>query len=251
MVKNLFQSRWTLVFLLLCASQTQAGIFNEQPKNLIEERSYAAVFGTLCDINHSGNFNGSVYITPASSTSGPQEMSLVPRIKRSFGAGALVGYRRDQYALEIAYWRSNHIAQWDGGTSTVYESTAVYQSVNLDLKRYFFPKIPAQPYLQMGMSFPWLDVKDASFAYASDGTVSNASSDATYSGLGFNLALGMEIYVNSVFSVFGGVEQRWSGFNKVKGYYRETEDVQNGVNSSFNLKGEGVNFFAGATVSFF
>jgi hypothetical protein len=250
MVKNIFQSRWVLGFLLLCAAQTQAGIFNEQPKNLIEERSYAAVFGTLTDINRSGNFDGSMYITPASSVSGPQEMNLVPRIKRSFGGGALVGYRLNEYAVEISYWRSTHIAEW--GDTPVYQSTAIYQAVNVDLKRYFLPRLPAQPFLQAGLSFPWLDVKDASFSYANGSAAPGVSpSDATYSGLGFNLEVGLEIYLNSQFSVFGGVQQRWAGFNKVKGYFRETEDVQNGDNPSFSLKGDGVNFLAGVSASFF
>lgn len=159
----------------------------------------------------------------------------------------LVGYRLNAYALEVSYWRSVHIAEW--GTDTTYQSKATYQSVNIDLKRYVLLKTALQPFVSAGLSIPWLDVKDASYPYPIVAGV--APSNATYTGLGFNLSAGLEYYINQQFSVFGGIQQRWAGYNQVKGYYRQVSDVQAGTNDSFNLRGNGVNFFAGATVTCF
>jgi hypothetical protein len=247
MVKNIFQSRWVLGFLLLCAAQTQAGIFNEQPKNLIDERSYGSVFLSSCDINGSGDFGGNLTLIPALGTD-PQELNLVPHVKRGIGGGAMVGYRSGLYAVEVSYWRSNNnVEYYQAGTT--YGSTAVYQAVNVDLKRYFFPRIFAQPFISGGFTFPWLDVKDASYPYNLPNT--SLVGHASYSGWGFNLTGGMEIYLNSNFSVFGGIQERWDSFGSVKGYTRTSADVKNSDGTKFSLQGNGVNFIAGLTACFF
>ena len=246
MVKRMIPSRWAFGLLFLCVTQVQAGMFTEQPKKLVEERSYAGFFGNLSSIDRSGDFNGTLTITPASS-SGPQDTSLIPRIDRSFGGGALVGYRKNEYAIEVSYWRSQHVAQFeDVVIGQIFESKAIYQSINLDLKRYFLPRLVVQPYLQMGICLPWLNVKDASNPYPV--VVGVPPSDASFSGFGFDLTVGLEGYLNDTFSVYGAIQQRWANFSKVKGYYRTTEDVMMGTTTT-SLKGNGVNFLAGVNVN--
>jgi hypothetical protein len=246
MVKMSLPSRWAFALILFSVATSQAGVFSEQPKDLVEARTYGGVFGSFCGINRSGNFSGSVSLTPALSTD-PQEINLIPRIDRAVGGGVFVGSRKDLYALEVSYWRSQHIAEFDTAGAT-FQSKANYQAVNIDLKRYFLPRLAAQPFLAGGLSFPWLDVKEASLYPSSSPTTTG---NATYSGLGFNLTVGMEVYFKSNFSFFGAIQQRWAGYGTVKGYTRTGSDVKHPDNVKFNLRGEGVNIIAGLTTRFF
>jgi hypothetical protein len=227
----------------------------------IKSRTYIGVLGTSSTIDQWGDFNGQetltmgatqVQTTPVTIYS-DEEQTIIPSIGRNFGFGALLGHREGPWAAEISFWRSDHTASWTGGGSVTFTTPASLQSVNIDFKRYFFTELPTQPFILMGMSFPWLWVRQASTLIdINSGTpVAVMSNDATMSGLGLNLGAGLEIYVGDGFSILGGVEQRWTGFNQTNGA------AKIGNNSIYfdgnpkdvgSLEGDGLNLYVGTTI---
>jgi len=222
-----------LAAILLGGLPARAGVFSEQAKKLIEERSYVSFYGVSAGINRSGDFDGWGVVNGT-------DYTLIPSIKRNVGIGVSTGYRSGEYAAEVSYWHSQHVAQWTDGVNN-FESHATYHAVNIDLKRYLFPRLKAQPFLVAGLAFPWMVVRDGTSSNPPDPT---KVGDSTLSGMGFNAGLGMELYLNQKFSVFLSGVQRWTSYNHVKGYSHTVEDTAG------NLKGDGLNWLAGMAVNF-
>ncbi len=192
------------VAIFLGGLSAQAGVFTEQPKKLIEERAYCGVFGTAVGIGNGGQFTGKLIMTTVD-TSISGSADLIPKIKSYYGGGGLAGYRKNEYAIEISYWRSEHVAQWMAPLVT-YEDRATYHAVNIDLKKYFFPRIPVQPYCMMGFSLPWLVVKNSSTPFP--GLIPVQVGDTSWTGLGYNLGAGLEFYATKRVSKMDGVQSR-------------------------------------------
>jgi len=249
MVKRALQFGCAIAALTLNVLTAQAGIFNEQPKNYVEERAYVGLLGCYDGINSNGDFTGDYQLYAIENSNGEEvpENALVPKIKPFVGGGVVAGYRQGLYAAEVSYHRSEHIAEFNIPTYPTFESKATYQSINIDLKRYFFPKLMAQPFIMGGVSFPWLVVTDAAVTR----TVIPATGRASFSGFGFNFGAGLEVYATKGIAIQGAVVQRWTGFNHVKGYFREDLTVMNGVNKDFNLKGDNLNLVANVTFELF
>ena len=171
--------------------------------NFISFRPYLGGGFVSTDINNSGDFNGTEIILGSSSP----EVDMVPAVGRNGGFMGLVGVRHGDYALEVSYWHSDQPVTFQSA-----QSSGVYQSLNVDLKRYFFTSLPTQPFLLLGVSFPWITFENAS---SPEPINPSETASATYSGFGFNLGAGLEIYTGSAFSIFGEVIQRWAEFNTV------------------------------------
>lgn len=215
--------------------------FEGSSTDFIKSRVYIGAFGISSTIDQWGDFNGTII---ASHNSGTEtELDLIPAIDRKFGWGALIGYRRGPWAVEMSYWRSDHTATFNNGVTLT--TPASLQSLNFDFKRYFFTQAPTQPFFQFGFSLPWLWVRQASSLVPS-----NLVDDETISGIGFNLGAGLEIYLDNNFSIMGGVIQRWTGFNQINGAAKIPENTlyDDGNPSDIgSLEGDGLNFYAGMT----
>lgn len=224
------------------------------PDDFIKTRAYVGAIGTSASIDSDGDFNNSLRFTH--SYSGLTEFDLVPSISRNFGFGGLIGYRTGAWAAEISYCSSDHDSVWSDrffnpSAPTTYFGTASYQSINVDFKRYLFTKYPTQPFISLGLSFPWLVVRDGSLLDFGGGI--NYIDDATISGIGFNLGAGLEIYLGQDYSLVGGVTERFSGFNQINGAAKQAANVltMTGNNTEqANLEGNGFNFYIGATLGF-
>ena len=211
---------------------------NDTP-DFIKDRTYIGAFGTYTGIdsnNHVNGFNGNEYIT---STTSPFEIDLLPSLDRNFGFGGLLGRREGPYAIEVSYWRSSHTTHWEGATGS-----ASYQSINIDMKRYFLTKLPFQPFAEFGASLPWLVFKDSSVD--ENGFVG----DFATSGLGLNLGAGVEIYVGDDFSFFGTALQRWGGYFDMSGVQQQHTALQIDGFENLALEGSSLNFLFGGTISF-
>lgn len=225
-------------------------LFPTDPEDYIKTRTYIGALGTSSNISDDGDFNGTLWFEKAYPPF--TETSLIPALSRNFGFGGLVGHRQGAYAMEISYWRSEHESTWGPSPYpsppllTAVNGIVYYQSINVDLKRYLFTKLPTQPFFTLGLSFPWLEFKEASTLDVTEFT------DASYSGLGFNLGIGLEIYMQSDISFFGQVQHRWSGFSQLAGASRQVGNasITGSTATNFNLVGDGLNFIVGATAGF-
>ncbi|HXL73458.1 MAG TPA: hypothetical protein VN963_07540 [bacterium] len=220
------------------------------PSDYLHSRTYVGVVGTSISVDNTGLFSGqnySVANTPV------YDLSLIPAISQGFGWGVLVGHREEVYALEVSFWQSTHNATFGPGVissgygspttfATSYAGTAVYSSINVDFKRYFLTELQFQPFLDLGVSYPWI-------------TIGNADIDAsgnlwplTLEGLGFNVGVGAEYYINTDISIIAGAYQRWSSFGQFTGSQTANTLSLYGTNPS--EEGSGLNFAVGTTLGF-
>jgi hypothetical protein len=229
-------------------------LFEAAPDDYIKTRSYVGVLGALTHIDADGDFNNSLRFRH--DYSGRTEFNLVPSISRNFGFGGMVGYRTGAWAGEISFIVSEHESVWSNRffnptLPVTYFGVASYQSINLDFKRYLLTKYPAQPFFSLGVSFPWLVVKDGSLLDYGGGI--NYIDDATISGIGLNLGAGVEIYLGKDYSLVGGVVERFSGFNQINGATKQAANVltmTGNTSEQGNLQGNGFNFYIAGTIGF-
>ena len=230
-------------------------VFGAKKTDFIKQRSYIGVIGVSATIDQWGDFNGATAIgfDPVTTVNAGvttvtyKEQDLIPAITRQFGWGVLLGHREGPWAAEISFWRSDHTGTWTGtssGAPVTFTFPASLQAINFDFKRYFFTQVPTQPFISLGVSFPWLWVQGASFG-------STNISDETISGIGLNLGAGMEIYLDNNFSILGGLYQRWGEFDQINGAAKVplnqmTFDSNNADVGS--LAGNGLNIYVGGTV---
>lgn len=191
--------------------------YADNPGDYLRTRTYLGLFGTSVSVGNGGEFNGLNY-----SRNNPYEIDLIPSLSQNFGFGFLVGHRDESWAGELSFWQSSHTGTFGpgvvssiGGQSVTfnqaYEDNATYNSINLDFKRYFLTELDVQPFVNLGVSFPWITVNNASSD--ANGNVANL----TLAGLGLNLGAGAEYYITPMFSVTGGLFYRFASFDNAKG----------------------------------
>ncbi len=229
-----------------------------QKNDFIKERSYIGVLGISADIDQFGDFNGTNAFTFAGGTTvsggvtyqGNPEVDLIPSITRQFGFGVLLGHREGPWAAELSFLRSDHTATFLSGGATL-TSPASLQAISIDFKRYFFTQLPTQPFVNLGVSFPWLWVRN--FSYITDQSIPPnilQTNDETISGIGLNLGIGMELYLDSNFSILGGLTQRWTEFDQINGAAKVPLNQMyfNGNPTDIGaLAGNGLNIYVGTT----
>ena len=114
-----------------------------------------------------------------------------------------------------------------------------------DFKRYFFTEQQLQPFLNLGVSFPWIVVNNA--AIDGYGNIGNL----TLAGLGFNLGVGAEFYLTPNVSFVGDVCQRWASFDEFRGLQSEYNQInQFGNGNPTSDEGSGLIFAIGTTLGF-
>jgi hypothetical protein len=226
--------------------------------DFIKSRTYIGIVGISQVIDSNGDFNGlntmefgpvTFQTTPVTLTTLP-EYDLIPEINRNFGFGILAGHREGPWAVEVSFWRSDCTATYSGGGPVTFTYPASFQSINVDFKRYIFTQLPTQPFVSLGVCFPWVWVSQGSEIINGSIVTQN---DETISGIGFELGAGLEIYLDKNFSLVGGGFQRWTGFNQVNGAEKLGEDGMYFDGNPSNvgaIEGDGLNFYVGTTVGF-
>ncbi len=251
---KLVRKTWILSLAILSlAFSFTAKVFADSPSDYLHTRTYIGVVVTSVSVNTSGEFSGLNY----SRVDAPAyEVDLIPALSQNFGFGVLIGHREEAWAGELSFWQSNHNATFGPGTLTSssggsldltqpYQGTATYSSVNVNFKRYFFTEQQLQPFLNFGVSFPWIMINNA----AIDG-YGNVSS-LTLAGLGFNLGIGAEYYLTPNLSFVGGAYQRWASFDEFKGSQPEYNQLaQFGNGAPTSDEGSGLIFEIGTTLGF-
>jgi hypothetical protein len=236
-------------FALMVAGRVAAE--GENPSDYLHTRNYFGLLGTSININSKGLFNGTTY----SRVDKPSyEITLLPSLAQAFGWGALMGHREETYAVEVSFWQSSHASSFGPGVATfsngssvtftsAYQSTAVYNSINLDLRRYILTDLPIQPFFNLGVSFPWIDLG------AADMDVAGTLWTATVGGFGFNLGLGVEYYLSPNLSFTVGVFQRWASFDEFKGSQTQYNQLSSSADPA-TYDGSGLDLVVGTTFGF-
>jgi len=223
------------------------------PGDYLHSRTYVGVVGTSISVNNTGLFSGTNYSvanTPA------YDLSLIPSLSQAFGWGILFGHREEVYALEVSFWQSSHNATFGSGVinsiyangspttfASSFSGTAVYSSINVDFKRYFLTELQFQPFLDLGVSYPWITINDA------DIDASGNPWPLTLEGLGLNVGIGVEYYINTDISIIAGAYQRWTSFGQFQGSQVQANTLSlYGTNTSED--GSGLNFAVGTTLGF-
>ncbi len=169
-----------------------------------------------------GDFNGDTVLV------GSSDIILVPSIEGGYGFGITLGVTSGQVAGEMSYLRTTHDASFQGLKGDV-----VYNMVNLDGKYYFLAHERAQPYLLLGLSFPWLTIIDGSATLTAPPSVG----DATFTGIGLNLGTGIAYYLNPRVSINAGINYRLVWYTRAGGVVEEEklEDALSGHGFNFNV----------------
>jgi len=229
-----------------------AGPFRAGAEDFLHTRTYFGLVGTSVGIDSGGLFNGTVYSRSDKPT---YEVNLIPALSRNFGFGVLVGHREDAYSAELSFSQSVQTAAFGPATLTspsgmsstftgTANDTAVINAINLDFKRYFLTEQEIQPFLNLGVSFPWIVVSNSS----ADGN--GKIGESSIFGLGLDLGIGAEWYLDSNFSVTGSILQRWASFDEVKGV-ADSQSRHMGLIGSSSDEGSGLTFMIGTTVGFY
>jgi opacity protein-like surface antigen len=134
-----------------------------------------------------------------------EEFLILPRLKARTSMRALFGIRSTRGSFEIGYEQTKHI-----GTFMNLTGEATFHSLNFDERIYFLTRGHIQPYGLVGLSAPWLTVKDGSFF---DPDVA----DATFRGFGANTELGVAVFVTPRVGLTAGYRYRAIWFDKARG----------------------------------
>ncbi len=231
--------------------------FGAKPSDFIKSRSYIGFVGTSSTIDQWGDFNGTngfTSINTSGSSTTDSEVDFIPAITRNYGWGALVGHREGPWAAEVSFWRNDtNGSYYSGGVTTT--NPASLQAINIDFKRYFLTQLPTQPFVSLGVSFPWLWVRNFSYLVNENTSPPTLVSvnDETISGIGLNLGAGLEIYLDNNFSIIGGAYQRWGSFDQISGAAKVPFDSLTFDGNTSNvgaLEGDGLNLYVGATLGY-
>jgi hypothetical protein len=165
------------------------------------------------------------------------EVVAVPKVDDALGVGIVLGYRAQKGAIELSYVRSQHDTTFLGYPL----GDATYNTINVDGKYFFNSDQPLQPFLLLGMCFPWLKVKNSSVSSEDFETLQ--SGDATFYGIGLNLGTGIAYYLNPRVAITGGITYRLNAYTGISG------EVTSGKLDE-NLFGGGANINFGITYTF-
>ncbi len=129
------------------------------------------------------------------------QVFFVPKIKPSLGFGVGFGRRFRSGLWAVSYLVSGHDASFQGR-----DSTAVSRQVQVNARTFLFKIPPLRLFLQLGLNFPWLRVRDN--AADREGKIH----DATYAGVGANAGAGILAPISSRMFFSAGLVYRFMGY---------------------------------------
>jgi opacity protein-like surface antigen len=169
-----------------------------------------------------GDFNGSAGLQNGS------EIIFLPDIKNDIGIDILGGYGiNDQVAVELNLMSSWHRGRWSGQQGDV-----SYTSFSINGKYSFLSSGMVQPYLLFGISGNSLLIN-----HGSENTSTGEVGDATLSGPGVNVGVGIDAYMIPSVSLTLGTMYRFVDYTDASGvdHSGSIDDRLNGSGFSFML----------------
>lgn len=163
-----------------------------------------------------GDFDG------ASGLQGGTEIIILPDIDNAVGIDLLAGFGiNDSWAIELNLMSSGHSGTWAGLKGDV-----SYVSFSINGKYSFAPSNTIQPYLLFGISGNALLIENG----ATD-TFTSEVADATLSGSGLNLGVGIDDYLSPNVSLTLGFLYRYVDYDEAEGVH-QSGTIDDGINGS-------------------
>jgi len=128
-----------------------------------------------------------------------------PRLEPAPGLGIGIGFKHAAWLWELAFVRSSHTAGLPDRMTR-----AVYHSLEINGKSFLLKEFPIQPYISLGISVPWLTVKDGS-------EFQGARTSASYIGIGLQAGAGFLADITKRFFISGGAGWRVAGYYYASG----------------------------------
>ena len=114
-----------------------------------------------------------------------EEILILPRLAARTAFRGGVGFRSTRGSFEVGYEQTTHTGTFMDGAGE-----ATFHSINFDERIFFLTRHRIQPYGLIGLSVPWLTVKDGSFL---DPDVA----DGSFRGWGVNSEAGVTVLVTT------------------------------------------------------
>ena len=128
-----------------------------------------------------------------------------PRLDPATGLGVGFGVKHAGWLWEMGYVQSRHGADLPDRTTR-----AAYHSLEMNGKSFLFPELFFHPYISLGISVPWLTVRDGS-------EFRGVRTDASYIGIGLNLGAGLLADISRRVFISGGAGWRVLGYYYASG----------------------------------
>jgi opacity protein-like surface antigen len=205
-----------IVFLLAAVVMVLSGITDAEAK-----KGFYAGLGVAYNTIE-GDFNGSGGLRS------DNEVIILPDINNALGIDILGGYGiNDQWSIELNLMSSGHRGTWGGLRRNVR-----YTSFSVNGKYSFLSSSVTQPYLLFGISGNALRIEDGS-----QNIVTGETGDATLSGPGVNLGVGIDQYLTQQVSLNLGAMYRYVDYNDASGvdHSGSIDDRLHGSGFSFLL----------------
>jgi opacity protein-like surface antigen len=185
----------------LCVLAVPAAAWSQEQPPFAKNGAFVAVSG-VPDFTLDGvTFDGSTIYQKVDG----DEFLILPRLKAKPSVRAIFGYRTTRGSFEVGYEQTTHV-----GTFLDFDGEATFHSLNFDERIFFLTGTRIQPYGLIGLSAPWLTVKDGSFL---DPDVA----DGSFRGFGVNTELGVAVFVHPRIGINAGYRYRAMWFDKASG----------------------------------
>jgi opacity protein-like surface antigen len=185
----------------LCVLALPPAAWSQEHSSFAKTGPYVAV-GGVPDFTLDGlTFDGSTIYKKV----GGNEILILPRLKATTSVRGLVGFRSTRGAFEVGYEQTKH-----AGTFLDMTGEATFHSINFDERIFFLTRGRIQPYGLLGLSLPWLTVKDGSF-------LDSEVADGSFRGFGVNSEAGVTVFVHPRVGVNAGYRYRAMWFDTASG----------------------------------
>jgi hypothetical protein len=138
------------------------------------------------------------------------EIMILPRLARKTSVRGFAGFRSSRGAFEVGYEQTTH-----PGTFLDSTGEAIFRSLNFDERIFLLTRGRIQPYGLLGLSLPWLTVKDGSVLHED-------VADASFRGFGVNSEAGVTVYMQPRVGFSVGYRYRSMWFDSARGVSHTT-----------------------------
>jgi hypothetical protein len=190
-----------LFIVAVCVLGLPPTAWSQEQSDFAKNGAYVALSG-ISEFTLDGlTFDGSAYYQEIDG----DEIMILPRLDAKTAVRGIVGVRNKRGAFEVGYEQTKHV-----GTFLGMAGTATFHSINFDERIFFVTRGRLQPYGLVGLSVPWLTVKDGSF-------LAPDVADGSFRGFGVNTEVGATVFVHPRVGVNAGYRYRLMWFDTASG----------------------------------
>jgi opacity protein-like surface antigen len=187
--------------IAVCVLGLPVTAWSQEQSGFAKNGAYVALSG-VPDFTLDGlTFDGSSYYRKV----GGDEILILPRLDAKTAVRGMVGFRNTRGAFEVGYEQTKHLGTFMDATGE-----ATFHAINFDERIFMLTRGRFQPYGLLGLSVPWLTVRDGSFL---DPDVA----DGSFRGFGVNTEAGVTVFVHPRVGVNAGYRYRSMWFDSASG----------------------------------